>query len=427
MILPPSLQAPALSAADAAKEAGAAEPAFDALRPGNHALYVLTRRGAELVPRLAAPLRATVHANETAARHLNSLGHTGQYRLFSSLPDLLRQSFTRHSFHIFLCAAGIAVRCIAPLLQGKDRDPAVLVIDQAGRHVVSLLSGHLGQANACARHIAALLEAEAVITTATDCEELPAIDCLAQKAGLRIGNLGAAKTISAALLDGQSVLLRDPENRLGLRGSRWQDNFIFIDEPTGPAPGPGLQPGFGPGHDNGRSGSAPWPEAKAGPGSAAPAATPACVLVTPYRPPVYPPPAGRCLYLHPALLCAGIGCKRGASAAAILSGLEAALAAAGLSPLSLAFLSSLDAKTDEPGLVEAAAALSVPLLFFSRQELARYPVSAPSDKAREMFGIDGVCEPAALAAAAWRNGQGVLLRPKAAFGNVTVALALRRR
>ena len=89
---------------------------------------------------------------------------------------------------VFIMAAGIVVRTIAPLLQDKKTDPAVVVIDEKGRHVISLLSGHLGGANALAKEISEVVGGEPVITTASDINDLPSIDLWAKERGLVIGN-----------------------------------------------------------------------------------------------------------------------------------------------------------------------------------------------------------------------------------------------
>ena len=106
---------------------------------------------------------------------------------------------------LFIGAAGIAVRAIAPLVKDKTTDPAVVVMDEAGKHVIPLLSGHIGGANAIAERIAALTGAEAVVTTATDVRGVPAIDSWAVNNDAAIENPAAIKAVSAQALDGKSV------------------------------------------------------------------------------------------------------------------------------------------------------------------------------------------------------------------------------
>ena len=106
---------------------------------------------------------------------------------------------------LFIGACGIAVRTVAPLLRDKTTDPAVLVMDEAGRHVIPILSGHIGGANALAERIAELTGAEPVLTTATDVRGVPAIDTWAAENGCAIENPAAVRDVSAAALAGRQV------------------------------------------------------------------------------------------------------------------------------------------------------------------------------------------------------------------------------
>ncbi|QGU94423.1 cobalt-precorrin 5A hydrolase [Clostridium bovifaecis] len=106
---------------------------------------------------------------------------------------------------IFIGAAGIAVRTIAPFITTKDKDPAVLVIDNEGKFVISLLSGHLGGANELTLKVSNILKAQPVITTATDSFGIEAPDIIAKKNNYVIEDLSKAKNISALLVKGEKV------------------------------------------------------------------------------------------------------------------------------------------------------------------------------------------------------------------------------
>ena len=108
---------------------------------------------------------------------------------------------------LFVGAAGIAVRAIAPYVASKANDPAVVAIDEAGRFAVSLLSGHLGGANELAQTVARAAGAIPVITTATDVRGVWAVDTWARRAGLAVSNPEAIKRVSARLLSGGRVAL----------------------------------------------------------------------------------------------------------------------------------------------------------------------------------------------------------------------------
>lgn len=106
---------------------------------------------------------------------------------------------------VFVMAAGIVVRYIAPLLRGKDKDPAVIVMDTRGQWVISLLSGHLGGANELAVQLAAVTKGHPIVTTATDVEGIVAFDEVAKRNQLLIENLSALKYVSGRLLDKKEV------------------------------------------------------------------------------------------------------------------------------------------------------------------------------------------------------------------------------
>ena len=345
------------------------------MHTGPTAIYVLTPQGM----RTAETLRSLQDVQVYAAVSLCRTHPSFAARPFERLPELVGELFQACPAHIFIGATGIAVRCIAPHLAGKDRDPAVLVVDPTASFVISLLSGHLGGANALTLRVAGLLGAQPVITTASDSLGLPAVDLLAQEKGLIIADLAQAKHIAAALVAGEPVFLDDPENRLGLADSSRAGLF----RPAPPEPLADIPP---------------------------------TMRVT-FRP---TPERPRQLLLH-APVFAGIGCRRGTPEEDIRAVLEDALKRADVAPSALAGLASVTLKRDEPGLLRAAERLNLPLRFFTPEELAGYPVATPSPKAQEVLGIPGVCEAAALAAA---GPHGRLVFGKLAVRNVTVALAV---
>ena len=132
---------------------------------------------------------------------------------------------------IFVGACGIAVRAIAPHLRDKRSDPAVVVVDEQEKFVISLLSGHIGGANALAEQLAARLDAVAVVTTATDVNGRFAVDAWAARQGLHIGSREAAKAVSAAILEGTVPLSADfPVSGELPRALSWgkQENWVSI-------------------------------------------------------------------------------------------------------------------------------------------------------------------------------------------------------
>ncbi|MFP3090147.1 cobalt-precorrin 5A hydrolase [Treponema sp. TIM-1] len=288
-----------------------------------------------------------------------------------TLAEQAAEAFRTGDALIFIGAAGIAVRTVAPLLQSKDQDPAVVVIDEKAAWVISLVSGHLGGANALTRELAALLHSVPVITTATDINQVFAVDLWAQANGLVIDSLEKAKQVSAALLAGETMALKS--------------DFSI----TGPLP-PGLK-------------TAPGFEAPVG------------IAVSLYRPPkgwlqLVPP----CLYL-------GIGCRRGVPEEEIQSVLEAALALHGINSSAAAAVGTVTAKKDEPGLCSLCKKRGWQFFAYSPEELKGVPGQfTASDFVRSITGVDNVCERAAVLA----SGGGRLVFRKFSRGGVTVAGAV---
>lgn len=162
------------------------------------------------------------------------------------LKDWCAACFAKAELIIFIGACGIAVRTIAPLLKSKTEDPAVLVLDEAGQYVISLLSGHIGGANAYAQKIAGLTGATPVITTASDVRGKIAVDVFAKNNHLTISSMKAAKCVEAAILRGEPVEVYcsgtvqgavPPELTLiqGNRTEKWSPKKA---EPTGNEGGP---------------------------------------------------------------------------------------------------------------------------------------------------------------------------------------------
>lgn len=120
--------------------------------------------------------------------------------VYMPLSQWVQTHFCTKNALVFIGAAGIAVRAIAPFVNDKKTDPAVIVIDEKGSFVIPLLSGHIGGANELARKIASQIGAMAVITTASDVNNLPAIDEFAAKNNLSINDMKLAKEFSARLL-----------------------------------------------------------------------------------------------------------------------------------------------------------------------------------------------------------------------------------
>jgi cobalt-precorrin 5A hydrolase/precorrin-3B C17-methyltransferase len=235
---------------------------------------------------------------------------------------------------ILCCATGVAVRAIAPLLADKAGDPAVVCVDEAGRHVVVLTGGHAGGANALAREVAAQLGAEAVVTTATDAVGVPALD---QLPGFTAH--GDIAGVSRRWLDGAPPALE-----------------ATLDWPVPFEPGSG----------------------------------PARVLVTDRATEA----ADGTVVLTPRSLVVGVGASTDAPADAARELLDEVLADTGLSPEAVAVVATIDRRAGDP----VVTSLGLPIRSFTADDLAGIDVPNPSEVVRDEVGTASVAEAAALLA-----------------------------
>ncbi len=288
---------------------------------------------------------------------------------------------------IFIGAVGIAVRMIAPLLQGKTKDPPVVVIGDDGKFVISLISGHLGGANLLAEGLAPALGATPVVTTATDIAGLPCIEDIAKAFGLTIENPSSIKYINSAILRDEKVVVIDAvRDRLNEIKKLFGPKGVFIF----------------------KSRLLKKPQED----------TPLVVISSMLDTSVY---GNSALILRPKEIVAGVGCRRGVPASVIKASVESALTESGYSPKAIRNLATADVKMDEEGLTLFAEEAGLKIDYFSREELNT--IEAPSGvtkKALETFGIRAVAEPAAIISA----GAKKLCIKKVKSGNVTVAAAM---
>jgi len=294
---------------------------------------------------------------------------------------------------IFIMAAGIVVRTIAPLIKDKKIDPAVVVLDEKGEFAISLLSGHLGGANELAKEIANFLKGKAVVTTASDVNNLTSIDLWSEKNNLVIEDWDLVPQIGTRLIDNGALRIyieQKAENRRQKTEIKLPEDFLRVSEPR-----------F------------------------------ADILVT-NKKDVYTAgeqcSTGSCrvkgqIYLRPKNLIIGIGCNSGTSAEEIEGSIKKALDEHNLSFLSVKSIATIDIKGNEPGLVAFAEKYNLHIDTYTPDELNAVAHKAEniekSDLVFKATGANAVSEPAALLA----SGASELLVPKQKIGNVTIAVA----
>lgn len=307
-----------------------------------------------------------------------------------SLQDIVGEWFTKSAADaiIFVGATGIAVRAIAPFIRGKSVDPAVLVIDEAGRYVISLLSGHLGGANALARTAASLIEAEPIITTATDAESAFAVDTFAKENGFLLTDLRKAKEVSAKVLRGEKLRIYSdiPMEHLVQRPARHEAELVSAQDID------------------------------------------RADIVISYRTHILKPAEKSSQAIGLRLIAkrvhVGLGARKGVTQAEVAAAVATCLEDAGIDPRAVVALASIDLKKQEAGILAYSYESGVPFVTYTAEELRTVEGAfAGSSFVQSVTGVANVCERAA-AYAAGRSGHAEVLVHKTIHGNVTTAVAV---
>ena len=305
-------------------------------------LVALTDAGVVLANRL----RANGKAFENASVHARNDSDGAVDFSFDHVRAHLADLYTSDHPIVAICAAGIVIRSLAPVLGAKQEEPPVIALSEDGEAVVPLLGGHRG-ANRLAREIAAALGTQAAVTTASDRRFGVALDD--PPAGYTLANPEHHKAFAAALLRGESVRIEGHAPWLQSAQLPLADNArLCIKVSKGMSAGSASQ-----------------------------------------------------LVYHPRNLALGVGCERGASAENVYELVSRTLSTAKLAPTAVAGVFSLDLKADEPAILALADRLGVPVLFFDAAtlEAERPRLANPSKVVFEAVGCHGVAEGASLAAA----------------------------
>ncbi len=335
------------------------------------AVISFTRRGENVCEKLMGAMNvAGVECRGYTGRKTGNTNLALQ-TVSGSLSEWTGQQFAACDGLIFIGAAGIAVRLIAPYLKDKLTDPAVIVVDESGQFAISLLSGHVGGANRLTEWTAEILNAVPVVTTASDVRGRTAIDVWAVEHGLVLTDRILAKEIAAAILEEETI-------------------GYFSDYPI------------------------PQPEET---GYEADVVHRLNVWVTCRRQEV----PGIFLRLIPKKLVLGIGCRRGTPGDVIETAVRETLEEHHLDIRGVSGAASIDLKKDEAGLLETAAGLGISFSTYSSEELAAVQGDfSESGFVRQVTGVGNVCERSALCCA---GTGGRLIVKKQVHNGVTVAVA----
>ncbi len=327
------------------------------------AVISVTRRGALLAETLEKRLRAF-----DVTRYCFEKAPAEGALCFSRIGTLTAELFSEYGALVFVCACGIAVRAIAPLLRSKQTDPAVIVIDEGGNYVIPILSGHLGGANALAKRIAEKTGALAVLTTATDIGGKFSPDSFAKANDLIFSDFAAAKEVASAVLRGETVgLFSDyPCENIPRELSLLREGKIGIRISGDPADKP--------------------------------------FEIT--------------LSLIPKNIVLGIGCRKDVPYETLRRRVQESLSEAGILPERVCAVATIDRKAEEKAILELCREYRVPLAAYTAEELMRAKGEfSASPFVKSVTGADNVCERSAV-----MGGNRLVMRKNAGSG-VTAAAA----
>ena len=266
------------------------------------------------------------------------------------LSDLVKDIFPHYEAFVLIMATGIAFRTFAPYITAKDKDPALVVVDEKGSFAISLLSGHLGGANDLAKEIAEKIDATPVSTTSTDVNQTIAFDNVAKKNGFLIEDLSMTMYISGALVNGKKVSLLTPYPIIGTlpkeitdHHNEAQENVVFISNR------------------------------------------------------LVPKIDGHVLVLRPKNLILGIGCRKNISYEAVKEAFDFFMKDTGYSPLSLKAMASVDLKKEEEALLLLSERENLPFYTYDSDTLnAIEAEGGTSSFVKSVTGTASVCQSAAV-------------------------------
>jgi len=342
-------------------------------------LISFTQKGSILCKHLADYLKEEGHSAAAYSKYGGGgllYGGGELLQMDESLNVFTGKAFENSNLIIFIGAAGIAVRAIAPFLKSKVSDPAVIVINETGEYVVPILSGHLGGANKLSHKIARFLEGKAIITTATDINGVFSVDMWAKENGLHILNVENIKHVSAALLNGQRIgfLCDFPvEGELPeFLTKDTTDSGIYIYD-----------------HKKQNADKQPFKNT---------------------------------LFLCPKMYAVGVGCRKGISGELLKEVFFEALATMNIPENLVCSVGTINIKKDEEAILWLCDKFRYSLKFYTNEELIEAKGSySSSEFVRAVTGVDNVCERAAILA----SNHGKLIKGKTARDGVTVAIAVK--
>jgi cobalt-precorrin 5A hydrolase len=328
------------------------------------AIYAITRHGVDIAARLLGELAG---ADLYVSDKVRASAPASALSLPLPMGPFLADTFTAYDCHVFVISVGAVVRMIAPLLQDKKVDPAVVCVDDDARFAICVLSGHVGRGNQFTARVAGALGSQAVITTASDVRGTLTVDILGRELGWTLDDpdrnvtRGCAAVVNAAPV----VFVQEvgepgwwPEDRPLPEGVQYATSLDDVD-PT------------------------KWE----------------MLLVATDRDfrETHPAHWQNAVIYRPRTLVLGLGCDRGAAPEMVARGVATLLAKHRLSPRCVKAIASVDLKQDEPAFLALSERFGWPLHVYPAAELDVVPgIENPSEIVKRHIGTRAVAEPAAL-------------------------------
>ncbi|ATF11811.1 cobalt-precorrin 5A hydrolase [Brevibacillus porteri] len=355
---------------------------------GDYAIVAITKHGVEMARDLAQKFPGTdlyymskFERGDEEARGI---------QLFSnSVRMLFPALWPAYKGLIIIISLGAVIRMIAPLLEDKKKDPGVVVVDDRGENVISVLSGHLGGANELAREVAAVMGARPIITTASDVQKTIPVDLFGRRFGWEWDSAEKLTPVSASVVN---------EERVAVINESGERDWWMHDTPMPPS----------------IKEYATIAEAKADQPQAALVVSHRCL--TPEEQSILD---NGVLY-RPKVIVLGMGCNRGTSAEEIEAVIKETLDELQFSIKSVKALATIELKKDEAGLIAVCEKYGWPFVWYSPEELNQVEISDPSDTVFKFTGAYGVSEPAVKL----YTGADELVLTKKKSGNTTISVGL---
>ncbi|MFK4785278.1 cobalt-precorrin 5A hydrolase [Fusobacterium sp. MFO224] len=315
------------------------------------AIITVTKKGLEKSYEIKNKINCDIYT-------LKKLQKKGDKLIKASLSETYGEIFKKYDAFIFITSTGIAIRVISSYIEGKEKDPAILVVDQEGNFVISLLSGHLGGANNLTNEISGILKSIPVITTASDISGKIAVDTIAMNINSKIENLEAAKKVTSLIVAGETVQLKIPEN-------------ISSNNPSG-------------------------------------------VIIVSNREKI------EISKIIPKNLVVGIGCKKGKEKNKIINAIRDSFIKNNLSLDGIKCFATIDIKKYEKGIVETAKDFKKELKIIKKEDIEKIHDKFEGSKfVFETVGVYSVSGPAAYLAS---NRKGKLLVEKLKYDGITISI-----